>query len=99
MDVGGGGLREAPEKVFEELGLEVAYFRGGKLPGADAVGSSGKVERGGGKTIVHGHQEVAGAEDAALCAERLLDGFTQRNANVFDGVVLVDVEIAFGFQL
>src|SRR6185437_4325134 len=37
---------------------------------------------------------VSGAEDAALGAERLLHGFAERDARVFDGVMLVHVEIA-----
>ena len=98
VDVGGGGLREAAEKVFEEFGLEVAYFGRGEFPGADAVGAAGEVEGGGGEAIVHGHQEIAGAEDAALCAQGLLDGFAQGYAYVFYGVVLVYVEVAFGFE-
>ena len=73
-------------------------FGRGELPGADAVGAAGEVERGGGEAIVHGHQEIAGAEDAALCAEGLFYGFAQGDTDVFDGVVLVYVEVAFGFQ-
>ncbi len=57
-------------------------------------GAAGEVDGGDGEGLVHGHDEVAGAEDAALVAEGLRDGLAEGDAGVFDGVVLVDVEVA-----
>ena len=48
--------------------------------------------------FVHRHDEVAGAVDAAARAERGLDRLAERDADVLDRVVLVDVEIALGAQ-
>ncbi len=87
-------LGEGAEKILEQLGLEIAHLAGGEFPVADAKGAAGEIERGGGEAIVHGHEKIAGAEDAALRAERALDGFAERDAGVLDGVVLVHVEIA-----
>jgi hypothetical protein len=94
VDVGRSGLGEGAKEVFEQLGLEVAYFRGGNLPVADAENAAGKIEGGSGEAIVHRHEEIAGAQNAAFGAEGLLDGFAQSYADVFDGVVLIDVKIA-----
>ena len=44
--------------------------------------------------LIHRHDEVACAENALLVAKRFRKGFTQRNANVFDGVMLIDVKVA-----
>ena len=44
--------------------------------------------------LVHRHHEVAGAVDAAAVAERLRHRLAERDAEILDGVVLVDVEIA-----
>ena len=46
------------------------------------------------RRLVHRHHEVAGAVDAALGAERRRDRFAERDADVLDGVMLVDIEIA-----
>ena len=46
--------------------------------------------------LVHGHHEIAGAIDPASCAERVGNGLAERDAEILDGVVLVDIEIADG---
>ena len=45
-----------------------------------------------------GIREVSGAQNAALVAERAVEGLAQRDAHVFDGVVLVHVEVAIAFE-
>ena len=51
-----------------------------------------------GQRLVHRHHEVAGAVDALAVAERLQHGFAEHDADVLDGVVLIDVEVAVGLQ-
>ena len=55
-----------------------------------------EVERDHGERLVHRHDEVPGAVDAAAVAERLRDRFAQRDAKILDRVVLIDVEVARG---
>src|SRR5690242_2643578 len=57
--------------------------------------ASAEIDRSGRQRFIHGHQEVAGPQDAALGAQGLRDRFAECNAQVFDSVVLVDIEIAF----
>ena len=57
--------------------------------------TSAEIDCGGREGFVHRHQEISGTQNAAFRAERFLDGFAERDANVFDGVVLIDVEVAF----
>ena len=45
-----------------------------------------------------GMHEVTGAVDAAPVAQRLGEQLTQHDAGVFDGVVLVHVEVARGLE-
>ena len=52
-----------------------------------------------GEGFVHGQDEVAGAVDAFAVAEGFGEELAEDDADVFDGVVLVDVEIAIGFEL
>ena len=64
----------------------------------DAECPATKINGGGRERFVHGHQEIAGAEDASLVAQRGVDGFAERNADVLDGVMLVHVQIALGCE-
>lgn len=94
MDVGFRGLREAEEKIIEKFRLKITdawriYFC------VDyAMRASAEIDGSDSESLVHGHDEIAGAEDALFVAERFKDGFAQCDANVFDGVVLIDVKIA-----
>ena len=65
----------------------------------DAVRPTAEIDGCGGEGFVHRHQEISGAQNPALVAERLDDGFAEGDASVFDGVVLVDVEVALRFEL
>src|SRR5581483_9613259 len=49
--------------------------------------------------LIHRHQEISRAQDAALRAQRLLECPPKHDSNVFDGMVLVDIEIAVYFQV
>ena len=60
------------------------------------MGAAAEIDGDDANRFVHRHDEVAGAVDAAARAERGLDGFAERDPDVLDGVVLVDVEIALG---
>ena len=69
VDVGFGAAGEAFEEVGDELGLEVADDGDVDLVVDGVGGAAGEVDGGDGEGLVHGHDEVAGAEDAALVAE------------------------------
>ena len=58
--------------------------------------SAGDVDRDAGQRLVHRQQAVGPAGDAALVAERLAQGLAERDADVLDGVVIVDVQVALG---
>jgi hypothetical protein len=79
--------------------LEITDTRGGYFESADTVSAAGEIESGRRETIVHGHQEIARAENSAFRAKGFLHGFTERNADIFDSVVLVNVEIAASGEL
>src|SRR5262249_24010331 len=87
---------EAFEKVVHELGLEVADAGGRYLKRNDGVRPAPQVDGGDRQRFVHRHDEVPGAVDAAPVSERFRDGLAERDAKIFDGMVLIDVEIAHG---
>jgi hypothetical protein len=99
MHVGTGGLRETLKKIFGQLGLEIAYQFCGYFRADYAMGAASEIDRCSGESFIHGHQEIAGTQNAFLISQRLIYGFSEGNAGVFDGVMLIHVEIADGAQV
>ena len=98
VDIGAGAAGKAFEKIVHQFRLQIAHQP--RLdPRVDHCGGAAREVHGGqAQSFVHRHQEVAGAHDAALIAQRLVEGLAQGDAHVFHGVVLVHVEIAGGFR-
>ena len=94
VDVGACANREPLEEVVDELGLQVADHPRRHLEVHDRVRPAAEVDGRDGKRLVHRHDEVAGPVDAFSVAERLGHRLAERNAEVLDGMVLVDVEVA-----
>ena len=69
------------------------------LVSIDGMRAAAEIDRRDRQRLVHRHHEVAGAIDAALVADRRRDRLAERDADVLDGVVLIDVEIAGGLHL
>src|SRR6267378_3048539 len=99
MHVGAGGMCEALKKILDELDLEIADALCRDLCMHHAKGPPAEIDGGGGECFVHGHEEISGAQDAAFRTESFLHGFSERNSDVFDGVMLVHVEIAAGLRM
>ena len=51
-----------------------------------------------GQRLIHRHYEVSRAIDAFAVAQRLGEQLADYDAYIFNGVVLVDIEIAFGLE-
>ena len=94
VDVGAGADRESLEEIVHELGLQVADQPHLHLEIDDGVRPAAEIDRRDGERLVHRHDEVAGAVDALAVAERLRHRLAERDAEILDRVVLVDVEIA-----
>src|SRR6266704_1347431 len=98
MHVGARGLRKTLEKILEQLDLEIADVLRGDFCAHYTTRPAAQVHGSRGKSFVHWHQEIARAQDAALRAKGPLQRFTERDAGVFNGVVLVHVQVAAGDQ-
>ena len=66
MNVGFGRLREALEKILHQFDLEIADAFCCDLRIHDAARPSAKIYGGSSECFVHGHQEIARAQNAAL---------------------------------
>ena len=64
VDVGPRGLREALEKIFEKFDGEIADPLRLDFSVNDAVRAATEVNRGGGKSLIHRHQEISSAQNA-----------------------------------
>ena len=86
--------REGAEELLEQLGIHLADL--GPLerhvPGEERP--AGDVDRRLRQRLVHRHQRVAEAADAALVAERLGDRAAEHDADILGGVVEVDMQVA-----
>ena len=85
---------EGAEELLEQLGVHLADLGAleGHVPGQERA--AGDVHRGLGQRLVHRHQGVAEAADAALVAQRLGEGLAEHDADILGGVVEVDVQVA-----
>jgi hypothetical protein len=64
VHVGFGGLCESLEKIFEKFNGEVADFGSFYFCVDDAARAAAEIDCGCGEGLVHGHQEISGAENA-----------------------------------
>ena len=62
------------------------------------VRAPAQVDRRQRQAFVHGHDKVAGAVDSLFVAERLPHGLPEHDADVFDRMMLVDVQVAARFE-
>src|SRR5580704_5348289 len=98
MHVGPGRLRKSLKKILSQLRLKVADPLRIDLSRDDAVWPSAQIDRRSRERFIHRHQEISRAKDAALVTDRFYDRFAERDASVFNGVVLIDVKVAFCFD-
>src|SRR5512146_2520311 len=98
VHVGAGSAGKSLEEIGHKLGLQIAREARAHL-GIDGVrGAAAEIDGGYRERFVHRHDEVAGAQNAALVAQGPIERLSQGNADVLDRVVLVDVEIAIAAQ-
>ena len=98
VHVGARAEREAVEKIMDELGLQIADTRDADLEVDDCVRPPSEIDRGNRKRLVHRHDEIAGAVDAPPRAHSFGNSLAERNPEILHGVMLIDVEIAVGFD-
>src|SRR5437879_6392403 len=99
VNVGTGSAGEAFEEIVDQLGLEITYKARADFGIDYGGGASAEIDGGHSHGFVHRHEEISGAQNAALGAEGLVEGLAEDDTDIFDGVVLIDVEITAGFEL
>ena len=89
-----GVHREGLEPLLHQLGVEGADLVAAELGLEHQERPPRNVDRDAGQRLVHRHVHAGIARDALHVAERLLHRLPERDADVFGGVVMVDVQIA-----
>ena len=84
------------EELLDKLHFEVAHHQVLLAAREHHERTPAKVERRLAERLVHGHRRETVARDAAPVAERLVQRLTQHQADIFDRVVVVHVEVASG---
>jgi len=99
MDVGFRTACEPFEEIADQFRLQVAYQPRPHLSIDDRSGAPAEINCGNTQGFIHGHDKISGTHDATFVAESSVKRLAQGDAHVFYRVVLVNIEIAFGFEL
>ena len=92
-------LRERPHEVLDQPRVERADHLRGDLDLVHDERAPGQVERDLHRGLVERHGDRGEPADARLVAERLGQRLAHREADVLDGVVAVDVQVALARDL
>src|SRR4030095_6991119 len=84
------------EKVMNQLALQISHEAHLHAEVHDGVRPSAQIDGCHAEPLVPRHYAVPRAGDALAATERARHGFAERDADILDGVVLVDVEISLG---
>ncbi|MNL30137.1 hypothetical protein D3C87_1518560 [compost metagenome] len=93
-----GVVDETSEKFDGQVHVEAAHARTGERHVEFQAGAAREVDHHARQALVQRHVAVAVAGDALLVADRLGHGLAERDADVFHGVVVVDMQVAAGLD-
>jgi hypothetical protein len=99
MHVGPRATSEAIEKVMHQFGLQIAHQSLPHLGIDHSRGAPAEINRRQPQGFIHRHDKVSGAQNSPLRSQRLVKSLAEHDADVFHGVVLIDVKIALCLQL
>ena len=86
------------EELLEEFGIHFTDLVAQEIYLPDQVRTLAEVDRGPAKSLIHRNVGVPEPIDAGKIAKRLLDRLANHNPRILDGVVEVDVQVAFGLD-
>src|SRR6185437_2973355 len=97
MNVGFGAARESLEKIGHQLGLKIAHQPGCSFGVNNGSSTAAEIDCSHAHGFIHRHQEISGAQNAALRAQSLVECLPDCDAYVLYRVMLIDIEITVGF--
>ena len=88
--------RQGLEELAHQFGVKTADLGRGEIQIADQIGACRQIQRAGDLRVIHRKGKMPIAADALFVAQGFAERLAQGNAHIFDGVVIIDVQIAFG---
>ena len=85
-------------ELLHELRVELADFFGGERRLIHEHGPAAQVEGGRHQRFFHRQNHRAVPRDSLLIADHFENRFAETDADVFDGVMIIDVQIPVGFD-
>ncbi len=98
VEIGAGVVDEAIEEIGHQFRLQIAH-----QPDPDQVfinerWAAAQIDRADSQRLIHGQHKITGAIDAFAIAQCFGKELPDDNADVFDRVMLIDIQIAFGLD-
>ena len=94
VDIGASATRKALEEIAHQFHLQISDSRRADPCIDDRRRASTEIDGRQAESLVHGHDEISGAQNAATISKRAVEDFAQSNPNIFDGVVLIHFQVA-----
>lgn len=99
MNRGAGTERQSFEKIGYQLGFQAADAARTHPEPRFGTGAAAEIHCRKRERFIHGHQEKAGADEAAPGGEGPIPSLAQHEPAVLDGVVLIYMEVAGAGQI
>src|SRR5579885_818655 len=99
MYAGASTARKSVKEIVHQFCLQIADQLHSDFSVHGRGSSSAKVDGSEAECFVHGHDKIPGAKNSALIAQGFREQFTQHDADIFDGMVLIDIEVPLGREL
>jgi hypothetical protein len=79
--------------------LQIPHARGANFGIDDRDRAATEIDGRQSESFVHGHDKVTSTQNALAISQSTIENFTQRNANILDGVVLIHIQITHRREL
>jgi hypothetical protein len=96
VNIGTRGSGETLKKIAHQFDLKISNPRRANFGVDNRDRASAEIDSGQAESFVHRHEEITGSQNAAAISQRAVKGLTESDSDIFDGMVLIDVEVAIG---
>lgn len=92
-------IDKAAKKLTEQIDIEGADLCAGKRHVQFETGTTGEIDNDTRQRLIERHIGVAVTGHALFVADGFIDSLTERNTDIFDRVVRIDMQVALGFDV
>jgi len=98
MEVASHFVRKCLKEFLEELDVEIADKGDRWICLVNQISAIAQIKRHANESLIHGKKEKTVPLDSGLVTQSFPEGLAQANAHVFDQMVIVYLDISFGFD-